>query len=132
MEELMYEEERLLLHVQEAIAEAITKSGLKNKEIADRLDKNRSFVTQALSSGRNLTLASIAGLAWASGFRIRPELEALDKEAARVSPSSVATRQAENTNDGNVIPISRSLYARRHAPKMIAAHPHREILANER
>jgi DNA-binding phage protein len=69
-----YERERLLLYCQEALADAIQRSGLKRSEIAARLGKNRTFVTQALSSGRNLTLASLADIAWAAGFRIEPQL----------------------------------------------------------
>lgn len=75
----IYEEERLLLLVQEALAEAIEKSGLGRSQIALRLGKNRSFVTQALSSGRNLTLASIAALAWAAGYRLRVTVSPLNE-----------------------------------------------------
>jgi hypothetical protein len=73
----IYEEERLLLRVQEALADAIERSQMTRAEVAARLGKNRSFVTQALSSGRNLTLASLSALAWATGHRIEPQLARL-------------------------------------------------------
>jgi plasmid maintenance system antidote protein VapI len=66
----MYEEEHLLLHMQEMIAAAIDDSGLSQAEVARRLGVNRSFVTQALGTGRNLTIATCAGLLWATGHRI--------------------------------------------------------------
>jgi hypothetical protein len=71
---MIYEQERLLLHCQEAIADAIERSNVKRSEVAEELEKNKSFVTQALSSGRNLTLNSLASLLWASGYRLEPTL----------------------------------------------------------
>jgi DNA-binding phage protein len=75
--ERIYEEERLLLHCQEAIAAAIEQSQMTRTQVAKRLGKNRSFITQALSSGRNLTLHSLAALAWATGHRVQPSLQSL-------------------------------------------------------
>ncbi len=108
MREQVYEEERLLLYVQEAIADAIQESGLSRTEIAVRLGKHRSFVTQALSSGRNLTLGSIAGLAWAAGFRIQPKLEALAAQASRQAPVSTSL-SSSGANEAPVISITRAL-----------------------
>jgi ribosome-binding protein aMBF1 (putative translation factor) len=66
----IYEEERLLLECQEAITRAIERSGLTFAQVAAKLDENDSFVAEALSSGKNLTLASLASLAWATGQQI--------------------------------------------------------------
>jgi DNA-binding phage protein len=71
---LTYHQERLLLHCQEAIADAIDRSGLKRSQIAERIGKNKSFVTQALSTGRNLTVSSLASLLWAAGFQLEANL----------------------------------------------------------
>ena len=100
----IYEEERLLLHIQEAIAQAIEASGLTRTQVAERLGKNRSFVTQAHSSGRNLTIASIAGLTWAAGFRLQPQIDALVPQASTQAPSLSSMSQA---NRANVIPFDR-------------------------
>jgi ribosome-binding protein aMBF1 (putative translation factor) len=86
--EMMYEQERLLLQSQESIAEAIERSGLKRSELAQKLGKDRSFVTQALSTGRNLTLSSLASLLWAAGFRLEQRIVALPK--ADASPETHA------------------------------------------
>lgn len=77
---MIYEEERLLLHCQEAIADAIERRGMQRRAIAAQIGKNKSFVTQALSSGRNLTLTSLASLLWAAGFRLEPTLVPIAKE----------------------------------------------------
>jgi hypothetical protein len=77
---MIYEQERLLLHCQEAVADAIERSGLKRRQIAEELGKNKSFVTQALSSGRNLTISSLAALMWSAGFRIEPHIVPVAQE----------------------------------------------------
>jgi hypothetical protein len=74
---VIYEQERLLLQCQEAIADAIERSKLQRKDIASDLGKHKSFVTQALSSGRNLTISSLASLLWAAGFRLEPTLASI-------------------------------------------------------
>lgn len=112
MSDRIYEEERLLLYIQEAISKSIEASGLTRSQIAERLGRNRSFVTQALSSGRNLTIASMAGLAWAAGFRLRPQMDALVPQASTQAPSLRAEPQV---NMANVIPFNRSAGATRTA-----------------
>lgn len=72
-----YEEERLRLHVQEALAEAIERSGLARAEVARRIHRLPSAVTQALSTGRNLTLDRAAAIAWGAGYRLVVTLEPL-------------------------------------------------------
>lgn len=73
----VYEQERFILQVQELIAAAIEKKQITRTTVAKALGKNRSFVTQALSGGRNLTLKSAADLAHACGYRLVPFLERL-------------------------------------------------------
>jgi|tagenome__1003787_1003787.scaffolds.fasta_scaffold20699739_2 hypothetical protein len=104
MTDRIYEEERLLLEVQETIAEAIHRSGLNRTEIAERLGKNRSFVTQALSTGRNLTLASIAGLAWAAGFRLKPTLQVINVRAQAEAPE--VARPPSARNSANIVSLA--------------------------
>lgn len=67
---VLFEEERLLLACQEAIAAAIERSGLTRSEVARKLGINRSFITRALSSGHGLTIRSLARISWAAGHRI--------------------------------------------------------------
>ena len=52
---------------------------MKRSEVAEELGKHKSFVTQALSSGRNLTLTSLASLLWAAGYRLEPQLVSIAK-----------------------------------------------------
>jgi transcriptional regulator with XRE-family HTH domain len=67
--------EELLLEVQEAIAGAMEAQGVSRAELASRLGKTKGFVTQILSSERNLTLGTLAELADALGCAVQVRLE---------------------------------------------------------
>lgn len=86
-----YESERLLVEAQEAVAEAIAASRLSRSSIASKIDRDRSFITQALSSGRNLTLKTLASIAWATGHRARIVLEPIANAAHRDIASSIGS-----------------------------------------
>lgn len=74
----IYEEERLILYTQEALAKAIAASGLRRSDVARAMGVSRAAITQALNDGScNLTLARVAAIAHAAGYRIVPTLEKL-------------------------------------------------------
>ena len=72
-----YEEERLILWTTEEIAEAMVAHGLSRADIADRIGTSRANVTQLLSGSRNMTLRSLARLAYACGMRAAIQFEEL-------------------------------------------------------
>lgn len=77
--DLIYEQERLRLHLQEALAEAIERSGQTRAQVSAAAGyAHRSGITNALSTGRNLTIDRVAAIAHACGFRVTVGLEALE------------------------------------------------------
>ena len=76
-----YEEERLILWATEAIYEAMEDQGLTRAQLAEQLGTSRSNITQLLSGSRNMTLRSLASLAYACGLRARVDLEELADSA---------------------------------------------------
>jgi plasmid maintenance system antidote protein VapI len=56
---------RFVYRVQGELQKALEQSGLKQQEVADRLGVDRSTVNRRLTGRANLTLRSIADLAWA-------------------------------------------------------------------
>jgi hypothetical protein len=56
---------RFIHRVQKEIQKAFVASGLKQQEIAEKLGVNRSVVNKRLLGEANLTLRTIADLAWA-------------------------------------------------------------------
>lgn len=75
----MYEQERLILYVQERLAEAVELAGIKRAEVARRLGTSPAYVTMVLNQGQNLSLETVANFAHACGYRIVPTLEPLIK-----------------------------------------------------
>lgn len=66
----MLREEELLFEVAETTTEAMEEEGLSRAELAERLEKSRSFVSQVLAGDRNITLRTLADLGDAMGCRI--------------------------------------------------------------
>lgn len=73
----LYEQERLITWMTEELAAAIQESGLTRTQVAERLGSSKAHVTQVLRGDRNLTLRSIADIAWATGYRIHTAREPL-------------------------------------------------------
>lgn len=67
--ERLVRQERLILDVTEQLTEALLDAGATQAELARRLDRTPSFVSQVLAGGRNLTLRTIADVAAALGLR---------------------------------------------------------------
>src|SRR5207245_2244862 len=79
--ERLLEQERLLLLVTERIAEQMERSGVRKAELAERLGTSKSHITQALAGGRNLTLRTLADIAWALRCQVHvalPPTEGVD------------------------------------------------------
>lgn len=72
-----YEEERLILWTTEAIWKAMDEHGLTRAEIAEKLGTSRANITQLLSGSRNMTLRSLASLAFACEMRAEVRVENL-------------------------------------------------------
>ena len=63
--ERAYRQERLIASVTESLLEQLEATGLSRADLAKKLDVSRSDITQALGSGRNLTMRKLPDLAWA-------------------------------------------------------------------
>jgi hypothetical protein len=69
----IYEEERLLLAMQEVAAEAIECSGRMRRTIARAIGVSPPSLSQAFSRGASIE--RLAAIAWAAGYRITVGLE---------------------------------------------------------
>lgn len=69
-----------------AASEAKEKSGLTQQNIADKLHTDKSVINRMLNGERNLTLRSVAEIAWALGldigFELRPRAAFTSSEGA--------------------------------------------------
>jgi transcriptional regulator with XRE-family HTH domain len=66
----MVEEESLILEATEMIEGLLENKGLNRKELAEKLGRSKGFITQILSGDRNMTLRTLAALAFALDHRV--------------------------------------------------------------
>lgn len=72
-----YEEERLIVNVFENLSDALERGDLSKADLAKALGTSRAHITQLFSGQRNVTLRTLADLAWACGARATVALEPL-------------------------------------------------------
>ena len=73
----LYQQERLVLWATEAICELMAENNVSRAELARRLGTSRANITQMLNGSRNLTLRTLADMAWACEARIDVRVEPL-------------------------------------------------------
>lgn len=71
----VFEEERLVAEATDTLAALVEEAGLSQRELAARLGVSEGRISHILSGGTNLTLRSLAALAWALGveFKLCPQ-----------------------------------------------------------
>lgn len=63
-------QETLILDATETIVELLERTGVSRQELATRLGKSKGFISQLLSGERNMTLRTLADLAYVLGYRV--------------------------------------------------------------
>ena len=94
-------QEELLVDAQDEIALAMRQARATKADLAKALGKSRAFVTQILSSGRNLTLRTWADIATALGHRVVPQM----LEDGPMMATDTANQVAEFTFTGSASPL---------------------------
>lgn len=88
---LAYEQERASLSFRERIDDALQAKQLKRAGLAAQLGKSRSWVTQALRRGSNLTLKTMVQLAHGLGYQLELALIPREDEATCQKPHVFVT-----------------------------------------
>lgn len=109
--------ERLVYNVTEDLLVFMEDIGVSKKELARRLGKSQSYVTQVLSGRRNMTLGSLSDICFALGFEAKIEIPVLKEknETIKVSVEDWITFDSTQTKDdvgslkttSNIININR-------------------------
>jgi transcriptional regulator with XRE-family HTH domain len=104
--------EGLVTEAGELIAKLMQEQGVSRAELARRLGKSRAYITQMLSGSANLTVRTLAEVAYALGAEVK--LEAVPIPSGR----QAKTQLAPSTPVWNVIEIQRpSAAARPHGAR---------------
>lgn len=83
----LYAIEGLVTEAGEFIARLMQERGVTKADLARRLGKSRAYITQMLSGSANLTVRTLAEVAYALGAEVRLEaapIEAVERGQARV------------------------------------------------
>jgi transcriptional regulator with XRE-family HTH domain len=74
----LYERESLAFEAAELISELMEKQNVSKSELATRIGASKSHITQVLSGSRNMTVYTLADLAFALGHKVGIESIPLD------------------------------------------------------
>lgn len=89
--ERLLAEEALILDSTELITGLMLGKGLTRADLAKRIGKTRGFVTQVLAGTRNMTLRTLADLAFALDARVNVFAQPLERVDGQ--PAGAATRR---------------------------------------
>ena len=96
----LVEQETLIADAQELVCEVLERAKMSRQQLATALGKSKGFVSQLLSGERNMTLRTLADLAYATGHRV--ELRAVPLEKSKhygaLASSLVWTTAAPDTS----------------------------------
>jgi transcriptional regulator with XRE-family HTH domain len=84
-EERIDAQERLLVRATESLWAELNRKGIRKSELADRLGWSRPRVTQALAGPTNMTLRTLADLAWALDSYIALEVVPVEFDESRIA-----------------------------------------------
>jgi transcriptional regulator with XRE-family HTH domain len=93
--ERLVAQETLILDATEAIVELLQEQGVSRQELAARLGKSKGFVSQLLSGERNMTLRTLADLAYVLGQRCSLAIRALEEGDQRLHSTTVEFGELE-------------------------------------
>jgi transcriptional regulator with XRE-family HTH domain len=65
-----YAQERCIVALTESLGALIESAGISRAELAKRINRSKGYVSQVLSGSRNMTLRTLADIAWACGQEI--------------------------------------------------------------
>ncbi len=61
----LYQQERVILETSDLISDLLDRTGVTKAELAERLGRSKSYVTQLLNGRANMTLRTISDVMWA-------------------------------------------------------------------
>lgn len=104
-EKRRFAREELVYNVTEDILVALEDLVLTKKELARRLGKSRSYVSQVLSGARNMTLGSLSDICFALDIEPKVSVKVIDNKQNWETVETTRSEQPKSTKASNVIPF---------------------------
>jgi transcriptional regulator with XRE-family HTH domain len=97
------EQESLALEATELISRLMDETKVSKSELAQRIGKSRAFVTQVLGGSRNMTMHTLADLAFALGYKVDMQAVRLEEQGVRtlLSPPSMGDKALGRARSDN-------------------------------
>lgn len=92
----LYQQERVILETSDLISDLLDRTGITKADLAERLGRSKSYVTQLLNGRANMTLRTISDVMWALDSN-------LAISAAPLSIHSGGAIDIQDLTDGQVI-----------------------------
>jgi transcriptional regulator with XRE-family HTH domain len=116
--ERLLAEEALILDSTELISELMHERGLTRAELARLIGKSRAFVTQVLAGNRNMTLRTLADLAYALSARVNVVAQPLESINGQSAGAAKRGRRGPRKSASNLVIEQRRRRLRRVAPAL--------------
>lgn len=100
-EERLFAREELIFNVTEDLLVIMEDDGVSKAELARRLGKSKSFITQILSGARNMTLGSFSDICFSLGFKPKIELPVAEVETVEASVSAAQENNVVTLKEWN-------------------------------
>jgi transcriptional regulator with XRE-family HTH domain len=114
--ERLLAEEALILDSTELISELMLAKGLTRAELAKRIGKTRGFVTQVLAGNRNMTLRTLADLAFALDARVKVFAQPLESVYGQSAGAAMRGRRGPRKSAADLVIDGRRRRLARVAP----------------
>ena len=89
---------QILIDLMEQVLACMDSQGLRSKDLAERLEVSRSYVTRLLEGQPNLTIRSVANIATALNctvnISLRPDISQIDAQAELIERLGFETRRS--------------------------------------
>jgi transcriptional regulator with XRE-family HTH domain len=84
----------LIMEVTETLCELLEEEKVSRKELAERLNKTKGFVSQLLNGGRNLTLRTVADILHVLGYKVslNPQKEEKQRRNTKIIEFPIQTQ----------------------------------------
>jgi transcriptional regulator with XRE-family HTH domain len=116
--ERLLAEEALILDSTELISELMHEKGLTRADLAKLVGKTRAFVTQVLAGNRNMTLRTLADLAFALDGRVTVVAQPLESVNGQSAGAAMRGRRGPRKSAADLVIEERRRRLRRVAPRL--------------
>ncbi|HLJ12099.1 MAG TPA: helix-turn-helix transcriptional regulator [Planctomycetaceae bacterium] len=82
---LLWNQERAILDITELVCDLMADEGVTRKDLADRLETTKSYITQLLDGTTNMTVRTISDVFSVLGYEFHASARRMEQKVAEIS-----------------------------------------------